>query len=182
MDKESRKIHRDFTGSLLLREMATYDDLSLHVRLFMKGYPFSRYAIAPAPRARLAKPIDESRVALVTTAGLRHAGQSDFDHSDKRGDPSFREIPNTIETQLLVESHRSYSFDHGAVRSDINLAFPLDRFRELESRGGIGALNHRHFSFMGSIVGPRRLIENTAPQVARTLVEDSVDAVFLTPV
>jgi D-proline reductase (dithiol) PrdB len=134
------------------------------------------------PCAPLAKPLDESRVALVTTAGLRTPGQSDFDHSDKRGDPSFREIPNTIETSLLVESHRSYSFDHEAVRSDVNLAFPLDRFRELESQGVIGELNHRHFSFMGSIVGPRRLIDETAPQVAQALAEDRVDAVLLTPV
>jgi D-proline reductase (dithiol) PrdB len=162
--------------------MATYDDLSLHVRLFMKSYPFSRYAIGPMPCAPLAKPLDDSRVALVTTAGLRTPGQSDFDHSDKRGDPSFREIPNTIETSLLVESHRSYAFDHEAVQSDVNLAFPLDRFRELESQGVIGELNHRHFSFMGSIVGPRRLIDETAPQVARMLAEDCVDAVLLTPV
>jgi hypothetical protein len=162
--------------------MATYDDLSLHVRLFMKSYPFSRYRIDPAPGARLARPLKESRVAIVTTAGLRTPDQNDFDHSDKRGDPSFREIPNTIETHLLVESHRSYAFDHEAVRSDVNLAFPLDRFRELESQGAIGALNHRHFSFMGSIVGPRRLIDGTALEVARMLAEDRVDAVFLTPV
>jgi D-proline reductase (dithiol) PrdB len=162
--------------------MATYDDLSLHVRLFMKSYPFSRYAIDPTPCARQVKPLDESRVALVTTAGLRTPGQSDFDHSDKRGDPSFREIPNAIETHLLAESHRSYAFDHEAVRSDVNLAFPLDRFRELESQGVIGELNHRHFSFMGSIVGPRRLIDETAPQVAQALAEDRVDVVLLTPV
>jgi D-proline reductase (dithiol) PrdB len=162
--------------------MATYDDLSLHVRLFMKGYPFWRYAISPTPCARLAKPLGESRVALVTTAGLRTPDQSDFDRSNKMGDPSFREIPNRIETQALVESHRSYAFDHEPLRSDINLAFPLDRFRELEAQGVIGELNHRHFSFMGSIVGPRRLIDETAPQVARMLAKDNVDAVFLTPV
>ena len=98
------------------------------------------------------------------------------------GDHSFREIPNTIETGSLVESHRSYAFDHEAVQSDVNLAFPIDRFRELESRGVIGELNHRHFSFMGSIVGPRRLIDETAPRVAGLLAEDRVDAVFLTPV
>src|SRR5262249_59056486 len=121
--------------------MATYDDLSLHVRLFMKGSPFSRYAIEPSPCASLARPpaksLGQSRVALVTTAGLRTPGQNDFDRSDKRGDPSFREIPNTIETGSLVESHRSYAFDHAAVQSDVNLAFPLDRFRELESQGAI---------------------------------------------
>jgi D-proline reductase (dithiol) PrdB len=162
--------------------MATYDDLSLHVRLFMKSYPFSRYLVDPTPCSILEKPLSESRVALVTTAGLTTPDQSDFDHSDKRGDPSFREIPNTVETRLLLESHRSYSFDHEGIRSDVNLAFPLDRFRELEKQGVIGELNHRHFSFMGSIVGPRRLIDGTAPQVARMLAEDRVDAVFLTPV
>ncbi len=98
------------------------------------------------------------------------------------GDSTFREIPVSIETQTLIESHRSYSFDHLGLAADTNLAFPLDRFRELETRGVIGQLNHRHFSFMGSIVGPRMLIEETAPQVARLLREDGVDAAFLTPV
>jgi D-proline reductase (dithiol) PrdB len=161
--------------------MATYDDLSLHVRLFMKGYPFAHYALDPVPCAPLTKPLSRSRVALVTTAGLRTPDQNDFDRSIKMGDASFREIPNPVETQSLVESHRSYAFDRAGIRSDVNLAFPLDRFRELESHGVIGALNHRHFSFMGSIVGPRRLIEESAPKVARMLREDDVDAVFLTP-
>lgn len=162
--------------------MATYDDLSLHVRLFMKGYRFSRYAIDPLPIAKLPKPLSNARIALVTTAGFRTPGQPDFDHSIKMGDPSFREIPNTIHTATLVESHRSYAFDHTGLAADANLAFPLDRFRELEAQGRIGQLNHRHFSFMGSIVGPHKLIEETAPQVARALREDQVDAVFLTPV
>ncbi|NBO63817.1 MAG: hypothetical protein EBU88_03005, partial [Acidobacteria bacterium] len=85
------------------------------------------------------------------------------------------------ETASLTESHRSQSFDHQGVAADRNLAFPLDRFRELERAGIVGQLNHRHFSFMGSIVGPRPLIEETAPAVAQMLREDGVDAVFLTP-
>lgn len=162
--------------------MANYSELSLHVRLFMKGYPFSRYAIEPELCAKLNKPLSQSRVALVTTAGLRTPDQRGFDHSNKKGDSTFREIPTSIEAQTLIESHRSYSFDHLGLAADTNLAFPLDRFRELEARSIIGQLNHRHFSFMGSIVGPRMLIEETAPQVARMLREDGVDVAFLTPV
>jgi D-proline reductase (dithiol) PrdB len=161
--------------------VATYDDLSLHVRLFMKGYPFSRYAIVDLPCAPLKRSLNKSRIALVTTAGLHAPGQPDFDHSNKLGDTSFREISNTVETFSLIESHRSNAFDHSGIRADANLAFPLDRFRELLSKQVIGQLNHRHFSFMGSIVAPRKLIEETAPQVARALREDQVDAVFLTP-
>jgi D-proline reductase (dithiol) PrdB len=148
----------------------------------MRNYPFARYAIDPAICSRLAKPLNASRFALVTTAGLRTPEQKDFDDRIKKGDSSYREIPNTIETNKLIESHRSYAFDHRGIRADANLAFPLDRFRELAAKKVIGKLNHRHFSFMGSIVGPRKLREESAPQVARILREDQVDAVLLTPV
>jgi D-proline reductase (dithiol) PrdB len=162
--------------------MATFDELSLTVRLFLKGYPFSRYAIEPTPVAFLRKPLSASRVALVTTAGLHTPAQEGFDFSNKMGDASFREISNDVETQSLIESHRSNSFDHSGVEADRNLVFPLDRMRELLAQNVLGELNHRHFSFMGSVVGPRKLIAETAPQVAALLKADAVDAVLLTPV
>ncbi len=82
----------------------------------------------------------------------------------------------------MIEAHKSDSFDHSGVQADRNLAFPMDRFRELVARGEIGAMNHRHFSFMGSILRPKRLIAETAPQVAERLRADGVDVAFLTPV
>lgn len=162
--------------------MATYEDLSLHVRLFMKGYPFSRYRLEPVPCAPLLKPLAQARVALVTTAGLRTPAQPEFDHSIKMGDTSFRELPNDIAVPTLIESHRSYAFDHTGLEADRNLAFPLERFRELLAQGVIGELNDRHFSFMGSIVGPGKLIDETAPAVAQRLRADGVEVAFLTPV
>jgi D-proline reductase (dithiol) PrdB len=162
--------------------MATYADLSLTTRLFLKAYPFQRYEINPVPCTPLRVPLAQARVALVTTAGLRTPEQSDFDFSNKKGDSTFREIPNDIAVTTLVESHRSYSFDHSGIQADANLAFPLDRMRELLARGVIGELNHRHFSFMGSIVGPHNLMTETAPQVAEMLRADGVDVALLTPV
>lgn len=162
--------------------MATYDEMSLIVRLFMKGYPFPRYAIDPVPCAPLTKALNEARLALVTTAGLRTPQQPNFDQSLNMGDASFREIPHTIETQSLIESHKSSSFDHTGLQADRNLAFPLDRLRELVARGEVGELNHQHFSFMGSILNPRKLMRETAPEVAQRLRADGVDAVLLTPV
>lgn len=162
--------------------MASYEELILKYRLFMMAYPFSRYQINPLPKATLAKPLTAARLALVTTAGFHTSDQIGFDHSIKGGDSSFREIPDTVETAALIESHKSDAFDHSGVEADRNLAFPLDRFRELVAQGKTGALNHRHFSFMGSITRPEKLIEETAPRVAQLLREDDVDAVFLTPV
>ncbi len=161
--------------------MATYDDMSLPVRVFMKAYPFSRYRIAPVPCAPLQKRISEARSALVTSAGYHTPEQPGFARITI-GDPSFREIPGDVAVHTLIESHNSTSFDHAGVLADQNLALPLDRFRELERRGEIGELNRRHFSFMGSIVNPRKLMRETAPEVARLLREDGVDAVLLTPV
>lgn len=162
--------------------MATYDDLNFRDRVFMRGYPFHRYAVDPTPCAPLVKPIGHARVALVTTAGLHTAEQPGFDPGIKLGDSSFREIPGTTATNGLNESHKSGGFDHSGISADKNLAFPLDRFRELAAARKIGELNGRHFSFMGSIVNPRKLIDETAPAVAELLRADRVEVAFLTPV
>ena len=52
----------------------------------------------------------------------------------------------------------------------------------MHERGEIGVVAPHHYSFMGSIAGPRKLIRETAPEVARRLVADGVDVVLLTPV
>lgn len=126
--------------------------------------------------------ISNCKLALVTTAGLVEAGQPSFDSSIKGGDFSFREIGNEVDVRTLVDSHRSESFDHTGVHADPNLAFPLDRLREMQHDAVIGELNHRHWSFMGSITAPRRLVAQTAPAAAQQAVDDGVEAVLLVPV
>ncbi|NNE65525.1 MAG: hypothetical protein HKN33_03080 [Pyrinomonadaceae bacterium] len=162
--------------------MATFSDLKLHHRAFTERYPFYRYRIEDNPVSKLKKPLEESKFALITTAGLMLESEKRFSNLIKMGDHSFREIPNDADVQSLIEDHDSSSFDHSGIEADKNLAFPLDRFRELESRGKIGSLNHRHLSFMGSIISPSKLIRRSAPEGARLLKKDGVDAVFLAPV
>ena len=164
--------------------MATFADLKLTHRFFMRQFPFSRYRIADNPCVKLAKPLSECKFALITSAGLRLENDTPFSHSttNKLGDCSFREIPNEINVQTLIEDHTSSSFDHSGIEADKNLALPIDRFRELVANKIIGALNHRSFSFMGSIITPNKLIKETAPHVAKLLKTDAVDCVFLTPV
>ena len=162
--------------------MASYRDLKLSHQIFMQNYPFSHYAIADNPSVKLTKPLNECKFALVTTAGLRLEIDPPTDHYTL-GDLSFREIPNDIsDIRILLEEHKSSAFDHSGVQADKNLVLPIDRFRELVENKTIGSLNDRHFSFMGSIINPRKLIDEIAPQVAKLLTEDGVDCVFLTPV
>jgi D-proline reductase (dithiol) PrdB len=155
-------------------------ELPLSVRLFVKAYPWRR--VDPVPWARLARPLAEARVALVSTAGLTLPSQEPFDNDVRGGDWSYREIPSDADVTTLVDSHRSSSYDHSGVHADPNLGFPLDRLRELADAGAIGAVNHRHFSLMGSITAPGRLTTRSAPAVADALAADGVDAVLLVPI
>ena len=145
-------------------------------RFFMKFYGGERYEASPHTPLRL--PLNECRVALITTAGFFLEGQKPFEG----GDCSYREIPNSIQTQALINGHKSAAYDERGLEEDPNLAFPLDRFKELETESKIRSLNHRHFSFMGSITKPDMLITQSAPDVGHKLKTDGVDVAFLTPV
>jgi D-proline reductase (dithiol) PrdB len=160
--------------------MGDIDEFSLAIRLFLKAYPWRK--IDPVPWSPLRKPLAESRLALVSSAGFVLPKQAPFDESIRGGDPSFREIPSGVNVSTLIDTHRSETFDHTGLRQDPNLAFPIDRVRELAQTRRIGSVNHRHLSFMGSITAPGRLIRDTAPQAARWLAEDTVDVALLVPV
>jgi len=160
--------------------MGNLNEFSLPVKLFLKAYPWRK--IDPVPWAPRKKPLSECRLALVSSAGFVLPGQKPFDESIRGGDYSFREIPGDAKVQELHESHRSESFDHTGIHEDPNLAFPLDRARELVLRGRIGSLSRRHLSFMGSITAPGRLIQQTAPAATQLLVEDAADVALLVPV
>lgn len=132
--------------------------------------------------ASLSKPLSKSKIAMVTTAAFYAPDQEPFDEEMKGGDPSYRIIPVETDLQALRIGHRSEAFDHAGIEQDKNLALPLERLDELVTEGSIGEVNPRHFSFMGSVTAPGRLIGVTAPEVAQMLRDDGVDAVLLTPV
>ena len=160
--------------------MGAIDEFSLPVRLFLKGYRWRR--IDPVPWTPLRKPLAASRLALVSTAGFVLPDQEPFQASLAGGDGSFREIPADTAVTKLIDTHHSQSFDHEGMLRDPNLAFPIDRVRELAAAGRIGEVNRRHLSFMGSITAPGRLVRDHAPEAARRLREDGVDAALMVPV
>jgi D-proline reductase (dithiol) PrdB len=155
-------------------------EFSVKTRLFLKAYPWRR--IDPVPWAPLGKPLSACRLALVSSAGFVLPDQERFDESVRGGDPSFREIPGHVNASILIDTHRSETFDHTGLAGDPNLAFPIDRVRELAERGRVGSVNERHLSFMGSITAPGRLTKRTAPDAVRRLAEDGVDVALLIPV
>ncbi|MCL4782059.1 MAG: hypothetical protein KJZ70_03405 [Bryobacterales bacterium] len=162
------------------RPVASLNDLKLAYRLFMRAYPYR--SVEWTPGAALRKPLSEATLAVVTTAGFYLPTQRPFDASIRGGDSSYREIPSQADLDSLLIGHKSDAFDHAGIEADKNLALPLDRLRKLEADGELGGLAPMHYSFMGSLTAPRRLIAESAPAVAEALKQAEVDAVLLTPV
>ncbi len=160
--------------------MGEFSEFSLSVRAFLRAYRWRR--IDPVPWAPLEKPLAECRLALVSSAGFVLRDQQPFDGSVRGGDVTFRRIPNDVDISDLVDTHRSESFDHTGLSSDPNVAFPLNRVRELAESGRLGSLAPTHLSLMGSITAPGRLVRDTAPEAANSLLHDSVDVALLVPV
>lgn len=133
------------------------------------------------PWAAPAKPLQQAKLALVTTSGIHHRDQTPFDMLDSYGDPSYRKLDGEKLFDDYQITHDYY--DHTDAHKDPNIIFPLDRLRELVSEGIIGSLAADHYSFMGHIDGPHidTLVGTTAKEVAQELKKDRVDLVLLTP-
>ena len=123
------------------------------------------------------KPLSSKRIALITTAGLHFRDDEAFEFADA----TFRAIPGDEDANNLVMSHSSANFDRSGFQEDVNLVFPIDRFKELVADKVIGSLADIHYSFMGAGLLPE-VYEKTVRSLAGMLKKDKIDAVFLTPV
>ena len=122
------------------------------------------------------KPLNECRVALISTAGLHRREDPSF----APGAGDYRIIPDDYDMNNLVMGHVSTNFDRSGYYQDIITSFPIDRLRELAEEGVIGSIASRHFSFMGAT--PPTVMEPVARDLANVLKSDNVDAVVLVPV
>lgn len=124
-------------------------------------------------------PLAQRRVAIVTTAGLHLRGDRPFGQGSASSD--YRVLPGGGGSADIVMSQLSTNFDRSGFQQDINVAFPIDRLRELAAEGFIGSVADFHYSFMGA-GSPVTRMEAKAREVAGLLKKDRVDAVLLTPV
>jgi len=159
--------------------MPRLERLSEVQRQVLLAFPCLEYDTAPW--TPLAKGLSRSKLALVTTAGLHLRGDKPFISDSKGGDASYRVIPSSTRAADILQSHVSIGFDHTAIYRDINITFPMDRVRELVQEGVIGSLSQQYYSFMGALRNPRRMMEETGPEVARRLQEEGVGVVLITP-
>ena len=136
-----------------------------------------------SPWTAMKKPLSECKVALVTTAGIHLRDDNPFrtDPNMPGGDTSFRVIPRSSSPLDIVQSHTSIAFDRTGINRDINVTFPMDRLEEMCEQGKIGSLSAHYYSFMGAPTEVTGLINDSAPEVAKRLMEEEVDVVLRTP-
>lgn len=132
------------------------------------------------------KRLQESRIALLTSAGLYvKKSQSPFDLDRERahpewGDPSWRAIPAFVNRADLGVAHLHINDED--VVADPEIALPAGLLEQLAAHRVIGSAAVEHISVMGyqerSLEGWR---DRTAGEVAAHLRSQGVDGLILAP-
>lgn len=162
---------------------ATSDDAQFRPGLWHtvnQRYPGSMITKSDVvPLARLQRPLDQSRLVFVSTAGVQPKGTLPFDVVHPVGDYTFRRIPSSSAPADLEIHQLKYPTD-GAHR-DLNVIFPIERLQDLAREGVVGELTRNFFSFIGYNMDPE-LLENTlAEDLAQAVVDEKADIALLCP-
>jgi D-proline reductase (dithiol) PrdB len=136
------------------------------------------------PWTPLSRSLEESTVALISSAGLALKTDRPFDQEGERqnpwwGDPSYRILPRTARGEDVRLYHQH--IHPRLVEEDMNTIMPLQGLLELEEAGRIGRSAARHYSFMGYILQPEVLLHESTPAIIRDMKRDGVNAVVLVP-
>jgi D-proline reductase (dithiol) PrdB len=136
------------------------------------------------PWTPLSRPVNESTVALISSAGLALKTDRPFDQEGERrnpwwGDPSYRVLPRTV-TEEEVRLYHLHMHPRVA-EQDLNTLLPAQRLLEFESRGEIRRAAANHYSFMGYILEPQVLLAESVPAMIRNMERDGVNVVILVP-
>ncbi len=129
--------------------------------------------------AKLSKPLSESRLTFVSTAGVQPKNTMPFDTVHPVGDYTFRRVPTNSKTSDL-EIHQLKYPTFGANR-DLNVIFPIERLRELVEENFIGGLTENFFSFIGYNMDAERLENTLAEDIADAVEAEKPDVVLLAP-
>jgi D-proline reductase (dithiol) PrdB len=131
------------------------------------------------PLAKLRKPLSESRLIFVSTAGVQPRGTLAFDTVHPVGDYTFRRVPSGSKPSDL-EIHQLKYPTSGATR-DLNVIFPIERLQELAAEGVIGGLVENFFSFIGYNMDAERLERTLAEDIAEQVFAERADIALLSP-
>jgi len=133
----------------------------------------------PVPLAPLRKPIRESRLTFVSTAGVQPKRSLPLDTVHPIGDYTFRRVPSTAKPADL-QIHQIKYPTVGAHR-DLNVIFPIERLQELVAEGSLGGLTASFFTFIGYNMDPDRVERDLAVSIANAVQDEQADIALMCP-
>lgn len=148
-------------------------------RLFAEitGRSFDNRPVFDPPKLTpLRKPLAASTIGLFVSCGAHLPDDPPLGETE---DISFRIVHRDTPLSKLVVSHKT-RVRKWAVE-DLNVAFPLDRMKELEAEGTFRRLAHTAVSMVGSIQRYTDLVEQTIPAIKQIYDSQGVDLVFVFP-
>jgi D-proline reductase (dithiol) PrdB len=121
----------------------------------------------------------KSTIAIVSAGGVHLREQEPFNIADELGDLGYRVFPADVNSSRLMVTHHHY--DHADADKDINVVFPIDVLRDLQTEGFIGGIARKHIGYMGYTMQLKAMYEGTAREIANEIDKGSrADAVVLT--
>ena len=146
------------------------------------GAPYEWAHYADVPFARLAKPLSQCRVALVTTAAPYQPGQGDQGPgAPYNAKAKFYTVysGDTAQDHDLRISHVAIDRQH-TTAEDPGSYFPLPALRRCASSGRIGSLTPR-FHGLPTNRSQRTTLQVDGPAIVASCLADGADAAILVP-
>ncbi len=154
--------------------------LAAWVRKFIPDEEFKGFI----PWTPLAKPLSQTTLALVTSAGISLKTDHSFDMEREKkeavwGDRSYRTIPRGAAEKDIEVNHLHIKTSY--IKQDINVILPLTRMAEFEEEKIIGRLAPTAYSFYGFQWQNTDFLKEAIEPISRRMKAEKVEAVLMTP-
>jgi D-proline reductase (dithiol) PrdB len=154
--------------------------LKAWVNTFIPAEEFKGYI----PWTPMSKPLKQTTLALVTSAGISLKTDPPFNMERERreifwGDRSYRIIPRGTTENDIDVNHLHINTKY--IRQDINVMLPLKRMVEFEQEGTIGHLAPSSFSFYGYQWENKDFLKEAIEPISKKMKYEGVEAVLMTP-
>jgi D-proline reductase (dithiol) PrdB len=154
--------------------------LKAWVRTFIPEENFKGYI----PWTPMSKPLSQTTIALVTSAGISLKKDPPFNMERERreplwGDRSYRTIPRGTTEEDIEVNHLHINTSY--IKRDINVILPLARMAELEHERIIGRLAPTSYSFYGFQWQNSDFLKEAIEPISKKMKLEGVEAVLITP-
>jgi D-proline reductase (dithiol) PrdB len=140
------------------------------------GKSIAKPEFDPPVLTPLRKPVAESTIGLFVSCGAQLPADPPLLETE---DITFRLLHRDTPVDQLIVSHQTLVRKWAL--EDLNVAYPIDRLKELESEGVFRRLAHTSVSMVGSIERYTELVEQTIPSIKAIYDAQGVDLVLVLP-